>query len=82
MEERADKSEKEGKKKKKKAEEQWRKRKSGEEKKRSKGATGLTSGSLDLCLITKMSLKTKLWKLKIAKIYFQFPQLITQKSEN
>ena len=35
-----------------------------------------------VCLITKMSLSYELWKLKTAKSCFQFPQLITQKSEN
>ena len=51
-----------------------RRKKSGEErkKKRSKGAADLTSGSLHVCLITKMSLKTELSKLKTAKMRFQF----------
>ena len=48
--------------------EKWRRK----EKKRSKGAVDLTSGSLHVCLITKMSLKTELSKLKIAKMRFQF----------
>ena len=48
---------------------------SGEERKKkwSKGATNLTSESLHVCLITKIPLKTELWKLKIAKMCFQFP---------
>ena len=48
---------------------------SGEERKKkwSKGATDLTSESLHVCLITKIPLKTELWKLKIAKMCFQFP---------
>ena len=50
-------------------EEQWRRKK----KKGSKGAADLTSGSLNACLITKMPLKTELWKLKTAKMCFQFP---------
>ena len=56
-------------------EEQWRKKKSGEERKKkwSKGAADLTSGSLNVCLITKMPLKTELWKLKTAKMCFKFP---------
>ena len=35
-----------------------------EKKKGSKVAAGLTSGSLIVCLIIKMPLKTELWKLK------------------
>ena len=31
------------------------------------------NGSLHVCLITKIPLKTELWKLKIAKMCFQFP---------
>ena len=50
-------------------EEQWRRKK----KKGSKGAADLTSGSLNVCLITKMPLKTELWKMKTAKMCFQFP---------
>ena len=42
-------------------------------KKKSKGVADLTSGFFFVCLITKMSLKTELWKLKSAKMYFQFP---------
>ena len=49
-------------------EEQWRRKK----KKGSKGAVDLTSGSLYVCLITKMPLKTELWKLKTVKTCFQF----------
>ena len=49
-------------------EEQWRRKK----KKGSKGAADLTSGSLHVCLITKMPLKTELWKLKTAKMCFRF----------
>ena len=44
-----------------------------EEKKKSKVAANLTSGSLNVCLITKMPLKTEFWKLKTPKMYFQFP---------
>ena len=43
------------------------------EKKWSKVAADPDSGSLHVCLITKMPLKTELWKLKKAKMYFQFP---------
>ena len=43
------------------------------EKKWLKVATNPDNGSLHVCLITKMSLKTELWKLKIAKMCFQFP---------
>ena len=43
------------------------------EKKWLKVATDPDNGSLHVCLITKMSLKTELWKLKIAKMCFQFP---------
>ena len=39
----------------------------------SKGAADLTSGSLHVCLIRKIPLKTELWKLKTAKMCFQFP---------
>ena len=39
-------------------------------KKGSKVAVDLDSGSLHMCLITKMPLKTKLWKLKTAKMCF------------
>ena len=35
----------------------------------------LTSGSLHVCLITKMPLETEFWKMKT-------PKLITQKLEN
>ena len=52
-----------------------RRKKNGEErkKKRSKGAADLTSRFLHVCLITKMSLKTELSKLKTTKMCFQFP---------
>ena len=43
------------------------------EKKWSKVAADPDSGSLHVCLITKMPLKTELWKLKKAKMCFQFP---------
>ena len=49
---------------------------------RSKCATELWLVSPYVCLITKMSLSYELWKLKTAKMCFQFPWLITQKSEN
>ena len=42
------------------------------EKKWLKVATDPDNGSLHVCLITKMSLKTELWKLKIAKCVFSF----------
>ena len=42
-------------------------------KKESKVAVDLTSGSLNVCLITEMPLKTELWELKIPKMCFQFP---------
>ena len=35
-----------------------------------------------VCLITKIPLSYELWKLKTVKSCFQFPKLITQKSEN
>ena len=62
-------------------EEQWRKKKSGEERKKkwSKGAADLTSGSLHVCLITKMPLKTELWKLKTH--FFVFSVSITHHSK-
>ena len=47
---------------------QWRRKK----KKWSKVAANPDSGSLYVCLITKMSLKTKLWKLKTVKCIFSF----------
>ena len=63
-----------------KEEEKKRKRKknpangdSGEEKKWSKVAADRNNGSLYVCLITKMPLKIELWKLKTAKMCFQFP---------
>ena len=37
-----------------------------------KMATDLTSGSLNVCLITEIPLKTKLWKLKTPKCIFSF----------
>ena len=52
-------------------EEQWR-RKKKKKKKGQKLRLALTSGSLYVCLITKISLKTKLWKLKTLKMCFQF----------
>ena len=50
-------------------EEQWRRKK----KKWSKVAADPDNGSLHVCLITKMPLKIELWKLKTAKMCFQFP---------
>ena len=47
---------------------QWRRKK----KKWSKVAANLDSGSLYVCLITKMPLKTELWKLKTVKCIFSF----------
>ena len=41
-------------------------------KKKSKSKVA-ASGSLGICLIMKMPLKTELWKLKTAKMCFQFP---------
>ena len=41
-------------------------------KKRSKVAAEYNSGSLHVVLFMEMSLKTKLWKLKIVKMCFQF----------
>ena len=67
-EERTDKSEKEEKKEKKKEQLKY----SGEERKKKgqKLRLTLTSGSFHVCLITKMLLKTELWKLKILKMCF------------
>ena len=42
-------------------------------KKKSKVAADLTSGSLNVYLITEMPLKTELWKLKTPKMCFRFP---------
>ena len=42
------------------------------EKKKSESKVA-AGGSLYVCLITEMSLKTELWKLKTVKISFQFP---------
>ena len=50
-------------------EEQWRRKK----KIWSKVAADPDNGSLHVCLITKMPLKIELWKLKTAKMCFQFP---------
>ena len=43
------------------------------EKKRESKSKVTTGGSFSVCLITKMPLKTKLWKLKAPKMRFQFP---------
>ena len=43
------------------------------EKKWSKVMVNPDNGSLHVCLITKIPLKTELWKLKTAKMCFQFP---------
>ena len=40
------------------------------------------SASLPVVLFTEMPLSYELWKLKTAKMCFQFPYLITQKLEN
>ena len=64
-----DSGEKEEKRKEKKREqtkERWRRK----GKKGSKGAADLTSGSLHVCLITKIPLKTEFWKLKTPKMCF------------
>ena len=42
-------------------------------KKRSKVAVDFNRGTLYVVLITKMPLKTDLWKLKTPKMCFQFP---------
>ena len=43
------------------------------EKKRESESKVEAGGSLSVCLVTKMTLKTKLWKLKAPKMRFQFP---------
>ena len=43
------------------------------EKKRESESKVAAGGSLSVCLIMKMPLKTKLWKLKAPKMRFQFP---------
>ena len=43
------------------------------EKKRDSESKVAAGGSLSVCLIMKMPLKTKLWKLKVPKMRFQFP---------
>ena len=48
----------------------------------SKVAAVTDNESFHVVLFTEMSLSYELWKLKTAKICFQFSQLITQKSEN
>ena len=62
-----------------------KRKKSGEDRKRKKKREGVTGGrekiyltwhdcgTLSMCLITKMPLETEFWKLKIAKMCFQFP---------
>ena len=51
-----------------------RKRKFGEERKKKKESESKVAagGSLSVCLITKMSLKTEFWKLKTPIMCFQF----------
>ena len=48
-------------------------RESGEEKKWLKVVADPDNGSFHVCLITKMPMKTELWKLKTTKMCFQFP---------
>ena len=71
-EERTDKILAKRKKKKKRRENELTEPRRRKEKKGSKGAADLTSGFLHVCLITKMPLETELWKLKTAKMCFQF----------
>ena len=40
------------------------------------------NGGHHVNIFMEMPLKTELWKLKTPKMCFQFPLLITQKSEN
>ena len=49
-----------------------KKEKRKKKKKKESESKVAASGSLGVCLITKIPLKTELWKLKIPKICFQF----------
>ena len=76
--ERTNKSEKEEKKKEKKKEQlknsgDERKVEKKEKKNGQKLRLTVTSGSLHVCLITKIPLETELWKLKTHFMCFQFP---------
>ena len=48
-------------------------RKKKEKRKKESESKVEAGGSLGVCLIMEMPLKTKLWKLKIPKMCFQFP---------
>ena len=62
-------------------EEQWRRKKSGK-KKSQKLRLILTSGSLHVCLITKMLLEIEFWKLKMSITYNSKIKELRDKNKN